>query len=103
METYAEPDVFAALGDATRRAIFELVAGGSLSVGEIAAQVPVSRPAVSQHLQVLAGAGLVVQQQEGTRHYYSADPAGLAELRAYVERFWQQALGSFKAKVEEGR
>jgi DNA-binding transcriptional ArsR family regulator len=72
-----------------------------MSVGEIAAHVPVSRPAVSQHLKVLAGAGLVVPRQEGTRRYYAADPAGLGELRGYIERFWQQALGSFKAMMEE--
>jgi len=94
-------DVWSALADETRRSIFELVAGGPLPVGEIAARMPVSRPAVSQHLRVLAGAGLVVQRQEGTRRYYSADPAGLDELRSYVERFWHEALGSFKAMMEE--
>lgn len=93
--------MWSALGDATRRTIFEMVASAPLSVGEISAQMPVSRPAVSQHLKVLASAGLVVQRQEGTRRYYSANPAGLAELRSYVERFWQQALDSFKTMMEE--
>lgn len=93
--------MWGALGDATRRAVFELVATAPRSVGEIAELVPVSRPAVSQHLKVLASAGLVVQRQEGTRRYYSANPAGLAQLRGDVERFWQQALGAFQAMMEE--
>ena len=101
MSTYSTGEVWSALGDATRRTIFEMVASAPLSVGEISAQMPVSRPAVSQHLKVLASAGLVVQRQEGTRRYYSANPAGLAELRSYVERFWQQALDSFKTMMEE--
>lgn len=101
MATYLTAEAWSALGDATRRTIFELVASEPLSVGEISAQMPVSRPAVSQHLKVLASAGLVVQRQQGTRRYYSANPAGLAELREYIERFWQQALGSFAAMMEE--
>lgn len=101
MVTYQTADVWGALADETRRSIFELVARSPLPVGEIAARVPVSRPAVSQHLKVLAGAGLVAQRQEGTRRYYSADPAGLAELRRYIERFWLEALGSFKTMMEE--
>ena len=101
MPTYQASDVWGALGDTTRRAIFELVADGPRSVGDIAAQVTVSRPAVSQHLKVLADAGLVVQRKEGTRRYYAADPAGLGELRIYVERFWRQALESFKATMED--
>jgi DNA-binding transcriptional ArsR family regulator len=99
--TYDHADAWDALGDATRRTIFELVAKEPLSVGEIADEVPVSRPAVSQHLKVLRRAGLVAHRQEGTRRYYSADPAGLAELQGYIERSWQQALASFKAMVEE--
>ncbi len=101
MVAYDERDPWEALGDGTRRAIFELVAKEPLSVGEIAGEVPVSRPAVSQHLKVLGRAGLVTHRQEGTRRYYSADPAGVAALHRYVERFWQQALGSFKALTEE--
>jgi DNA-binding transcriptional ArsR family regulator len=90
-----------ALGDGTRRTIFELVAERPRSVGELADDLPVSRPAVSQHLRVLGRAGLVTHRQQGTRRYYSADPDGLAELRAYIERFWKQALSSFKALAEE--
>lgn len=81
--------------------MFELVATRPLAVGEIAAQLPVSRPAVSQHLKVLADAGLVTPRQVGTRRFYAADPTGLAELRSYLERYWQQALDSFKAMTEE--
>ena len=94
-------DGLAALGDPTRRAIFELVAERPRPVGELALQLPVSRPAVSQHLKVLKDAGLVVDRPQGNRRIYAADPDGLAELRAYLEQFWNTALASFKAIVEQ--
>lgn len=102
MTTYDRSQAFDALGDGTRREIFELVAGRPRSVGDIAGRVSVSRPAVSQHLRVLSEAGLVTHRREGTRRFYSADPRGLEELRHYIERYWQQALDSFKALVEDG-
>ena len=89
-----------ALGDPTRRAIFELLADGPRPVGEIARDLPVTRPAVSQHLKVLKEAGLVHDVQVGTRRVYSLDPDGLAGLRDYLERFWRTALHSFKTRVE---
>ena len=89
-----------ALGDPTRRAIFERLADGPLPVGEIARGLPVSRPAVSQHLKVLKGAGLVLDQAEGTRRLYRIDPDGVGALRAYFDRFWNQALAAFKAAAE---
>ncbi len=90
-----------ALGDATRRAIFERLQAGPLAVGEIAETLPVSRPAVSQHLRVLKEAGLVTERRDGTRRLYRLDPDGLAELRAYFDEFWSTALASFKAAAEE--
>ena len=96
--------VLDALGDPTRRAILELVRDGPRPVGEIARHLPVSRPAVSQHLRVLKGAGLVRDRQEGTRRLYDVDADGLAALRAYLERFWDTALGAFEeAADEQGR
>jgi DNA-binding transcriptional ArsR family regulator len=94
-----------ALGDPTRRAVFEELRDGPRAVGEIAARLPVSRPAVSQHLRVLKEAGLVTERQNGTRRLYRVDPNGLAELREYLELFWEEALASFKAAAEneEGR
>ena len=89
-----------ALGDPTRRAIFERLAGGPRAVGELAGELPVSRPAVSQHLKVLKEAGLVVDQADGTRRLYRIDPAGVGAARAYLDRFWKQALDSFKAAAE---
>ena len=91
---------FAALGDPTRREIFERLAGGPRSVGELAAELPVSRPAVSQHLKVLKGAGLVSDRAEGTRRLYRVDPGGVAEMRDYFDQLWNQALIAFKAAVE---
>jgi DNA-binding transcriptional ArsR family regulator len=92
------------LGDPTRRAVFERLRGGPLSVGEIAAGLPVSRPAVSQHLRVLREAGLVSERREGTRRLYRVEPAGLAELRTYLESFWDEALADFAAAAEsEGK
>ena len=90
----------AALGDGTRRAVFEQLRGGPRAVGEIARELPVSRPAVSQHLRVLKGAGLVRERREGTRRLYSVNGDGLAELREYVDGFWEDALDAFKARAE---
>lgn len=90
-----------ALGDPTRRRILELVRDGARPVGEIAKHVPVSRPAVSQHLRVLKEAGLVRDRHEGTRRLYSVDPQGLSALRAYLERYWDVALAAFKEAAEE--
>ena len=93
-----------ALGDPTRRSVFELLREGPRSVGELAGGLPVSRPAVSQHLRVLKEAGLVRERRQGTRNFYSVNGEGLAELRAYFEGFWDEALASFKtaAETEEG-
>jgi DNA-binding transcriptional ArsR family regulator len=96
-----EVEALSALADPTRRAIFEHLAERPRAVGELARELPVSRPAVSQHLKVLKGAGLVVDRPEGTRRIYQVDPNGLAELRAYLDRFWNQALVAYKAAVEQ--
>jgi DNA-binding transcriptional ArsR family regulator len=95
-------DGFAALGDATRRAIFEQLREGPRSVGELAGGLPVSRPAVSQHLRVLRDAGLVSDRKEGTRRLYRVAPQGVAELRTYLDGFWDQVLAEFKDNVEGG-
>src|SRR5215467_180248 len=89
-----------ALADPTRRAVFERLSEGPLSVGEIAAELPVSRPAVSQHLKVLKEAGLVRDEADGVRRLYEVDRRGLAELRSWLDRFWDDALAAFKAEVE---
>ena len=91
----------AALAEPTRREIFELVADRPRAVGELAAELPVSRPAVSQHLRVLKEAGLVSDTAAGTRRIYRIEPQGLEQLRAYLDRFWAAALVSYKATVEE--
>src|SRR6266576_3907431 len=88
-----------ALGHPTRRAIFEQLRSGARSVGEIAAELPVSRPAVSQHLRVLKEAGLVTERRNGTRRLYRLNPDGLDELRRYVEDYWTDALAAFKAEA----
>lgn len=93
---------FTALGDPTRRAVFERLAEGGRPVGELARELPVSRPAVSQHLKVLKDAGLVVDRRAGSRRIYQLDPEGVGALRAYLDRFWSQALTAFKAAVEQG-
>jgi DNA-binding transcriptional ArsR family regulator len=93
---------FTALGDPTRRAIFEQLRGGPRSVGELAGSLPVSRPAVSQHLRVLREAGLVADRKEGTRRLYRVAPQGVAELRDYLNEFWDEVLAEFKDKVEGG-
>jgi len=92
----------AALGDPTRRAIFERLGDRPSAVGDLARELPVSRPAVSQHLKVLKEAGLVIDRPVGTRRIYQLDPGGIAALRAYLDQFWNQALAAFKAAVEQG-
>jgi DNA-binding transcriptional ArsR family regulator len=92
---------FAALSDPTRRQIFERLGKGALSVTEIAEGLPVSRPAVSQHLKVLREARLVIEQQAGTRRIYRLDPRGVDDMRRYLDRFWDRALAAFKAAAEE--
>ncbi|HXL42818.1 MAG TPA: metalloregulator ArsR/SmtB family transcription factor [Gaiellaceae bacterium] len=92
-----------ALGEPTRRAIVEQLRRGPRPVGEIAAELPVSRPAVSQHLRVLKDAGLVTERREGTRRLYRLDPDGLGELRDYFDSFWTEALAGFKAAAEDER
>lgn len=91
----------AALGDSTRRTIFERLADRPSAVGELARELPVSRPAVSQHLKVLKDAGLVIDRPEGNRRIYQVDPDGVAALRAYLDQFWNRSLAAFKAVVEE--
>jgi len=89
----------AALADPTRRRVFEELREGPQPVGRIAAKLPVSRPAVSQHLKVLREAGLVADRPEGTRRVYFIDPKGLGPLRAWLDQFWDQALANFEAEV----
>lgn len=96
-------DPMDALGDRTRRAIFEQLRKGPRAVGEIADELPVSRPAVSQHLRVLKEAGLVTERRNGTRRIYRVDPDGLAGLRAYFDEFWNEALAAFAAAAETER
>jgi DNA-binding transcriptional ArsR family regulator len=96
--TYA--DALVALADPTRRRVFDQLRTGPKPVGVIAAKVPVSRPAVSQHLKVLREARLVTERREGTRRVYFIDPHGLGELRAWLDRFWDQSLAAFQAEVE---
>jgi DNA-binding transcriptional ArsR family regulator len=93
-------EAITALADPTRRTIFERLRRGPRPVGELARELPVSRPAVSQHLRVLERAGLVRARQEGTRRYYSVDGDGLADLRAYFEQLWDEALAAFKETAE---
>ena len=90
-----------ALADPTRRAVFELLRGGPRAVGELAAGLPVSRPAVSQHLKVLKVARLVVDTRAGKHRIYRVDPEGLAELRAELNRFWMKTLAAYKRVVEQ--
>ena len=93
--------VLTALADPTRRAIFERLAGSPSAVGELARELPVSRPAVSQHLKVLKSAGLVTDYADGTRRIYSVDSAGVGAIRDYFEQFWQQSLARFKAVASQ--
>ncbi|MGZ8612709.1 MAG: ArsR/SmtB family transcription factor [Actinomycetota bacterium] len=97
----ATAKVLDALGDPTRRAVLELLRGGARPVGEIAGRLPVSRPAVSQHLRVLKEAGLVRDRRDGTRRLYSVDTAGLSALRTYLETYWDTALAAFKDAADE--
>jgi DNA-binding transcriptional ArsR family regulator len=97
----APDDTLTALADPTRRAVLESLRRGPRSVGDIAAGLPVSRPAVSQHLRVLADARLVTSTPVGTRRLYAIDPEGLIGLRAWVEGFWTDALARFKTLAEE--
>jgi DNA-binding transcriptional ArsR family regulator len=99
--TTYQVDGWTALGDPTRRAIFERLALGPLAVGELAREFPVSRPAVSQHLKVLKDARLVLDRPAGNRRIYQVDPAGLGALRADLERFWGQAPSAYKVVVEQ--
>ena len=92
-----------ALGDPTRRAIFERLVDGPRPVGELADELPVSRPAVSQHLKVLKDAGLVVDRKLGTRRLYQVDPQAVADLRAYFDSFWDQALAGFRDATQVRR
>lgn len=94
--TYA----FAALADPTRRQIFEHLAAGPKPVGKLAQDLPISRPAVSQHLAALKAAGLVTDHAEGTRRIYRIDPNGLAAIRIWLDQFWAQALDNYAAEVE---
>ena len=90
----------AAIADPTRRQVFERLASGPRSVGELAEGLPVSRPAVSQHLKVLKEAGLVADRAQGTRRVYEIDPHGLGAMRAWLDQFWGTALEAFKAEAE---
>ncbi|HEY1673426.1 MAG TPA: metalloregulator ArsR/SmtB family transcription factor [Streptosporangiaceae bacterium] len=99
METYGDAGL-GLLGDPSRRAIFELLARRPSSVGELARQLPISRPAVSQHLRVLKDGGLVVSQAEGTRRVYRLNPDGVGALRAYLNRVWDDSLAAFQKAAE---
>ena len=99
MATYGS-DGIAALGDATRRAIFESLARGPKSVGQLAAELPVSRPAVSQHLRVLKDAGLVTDRADGTRRIYQIRAHGVQAIHAYLDQMWSQAMAAFQSEAE---
>ena len=96
----AHENAFVALADPTRRRVFEKLGSGPKSVGEIAHGLPVSRPAVSQHLRVLKEAGLVADHAEGTRRVYAIDPQGLGALRKWLDQFWDAALQAYAQEVE---
>jgi DNA-binding transcriptional ArsR family regulator len=98
--TYAIATALDALGDPTRRQIFELVADRPRAVGELAGELPVSRPAVSQHLRVLKDAGLVDDRPDGARRIYALHPDGIAALRAYLDGFWDRSLIAFRTAAE---
>jgi DNA-binding transcriptional ArsR family regulator len=93
--------VLDALGDRTRRQIVQALRGGPVAVGELSARIPVSRPAISQHLKVLQACQLVEYEAVGTRHLYRLDPAGVRELRAWLDDFWDGALGQFARYAAE--
>ena len=90
-----------ALGDPTRLAIFQKLAGGPIAVNELAQMLPVSRPAVSQHLRVLKDAGLVTHSKDGTRRLYRLNPKGIARLRTQFDRLWKQAMSAGQSTVEK--
>jgi DNA-binding transcriptional ArsR family regulator len=94
-------DRMAVLADPMRRAIFEMLADGPRSVGDIADKLPVTRPAVSQHLRALSDAGFVTHESVGTRNVYRIEPARIAEVRDYLDKLWQKALGNLKKKIEK--
>ena len=95
-------EMFTALADPTRRAIFERLAAKPAAVGQLAAELPVSRPAVSQHLKVLKDAGLVTDRAEGTRRIYTVNQAGIAVARGYFDQFWTRSLAAFAAAADGG-
>ena len=101
MDTYRSGEAWSALGDSSRRAIVECLAERPRAVGELADVLPISRPAVSQHLKVLKEAGLVTDRRDGNRRIYQVDPGGLQAMRAELDRFWTQALATFKEIVEQ--
>ena len=102
MPTTTDPGVaLTALADPTRRAVLDGLRAGERSVGDVAGDLPVSRPAVSQHLAVLRSAGLVTERRDGTRRLYRVNPTGLAALRAYVEGFWTDVLGAYAQAAAE--
>lgn len=96
----AYTNALTALADPTRRRVFEELRSGPKPVGAIASVLPVSRPAVSQHLKVLKGAGLVREETQGTRHVYSIDPQGLGAIRRWLDQFWDETLTAFAAEIE---
>jgi DNA-binding transcriptional ArsR family regulator len=96
----ANQNGLSALGDPTRRAIFERLAERPQAVGELARELPVTRPAVSQHLKVLKDAGLVIDRPAGARRIYQLDPDGIDDLRTYLDQFWVRALAAYKTAVE---
>ena len=99
VETYGEAGL-GLLGDPTRRAIFEMLARRPRSVGELARELPVSRPAVSQHLRILKDGGLLIDHAEGTRRIYRLNPAGVAAVRAWLDRMWEESLTAFQKAAE---
>ncbi|MFI7549668.1 ArsR/SmtB family transcription factor [Micromonospora sediminimaris] len=101
MATYRSDEGWDALGDPTRRAIVACLAEQPRAVGELARELPISRPAVSQHLKVLKDAGLVVDQQAGTRRVYRLNPTGVAALRDQLDTFWRRALDSYQDVVDQ--
>jgi DNA-binding transcriptional ArsR family regulator len=100
VDTYLQAGLDA-LGDATRMAIFQKLSGGPIAVNELARAMPVSRPAVSQHLKVLKDAGLVMDSKDGTRRIYQLNPEGVARLRAHFDRMWTNAMSAFQQAVEK--
>ena len=100
MRTNGELTAFQALADPTRHAIFQRLKEGEVAVGELASGLPVSRPAVSQHLRVLKAAGLVSERRDGTRRVYRIEPQGVWALRESIDRMWQDALEAFRLAVE---